>query len=558
MPTIEVSARDLCRLASTTPSRLEDDVLYAKGELESSEGGVLRIDIKDTNRPDLWSTEGVAREIKGRRSSPGMPTYAARPSGIRVKVEPGVLKIRPRAVAAVVRDLKLTPEALAQLIQLQEKVSLSFGRNRKEVAMGVYDLSRVSPPITYRTVKPGEIRFVSLGMDRPLTPKQIIELHPKGKEFGHLLEGRSEYPVFMDSRGEVLSMPPIINSARSGRVTTSTRNLFIECTGFDMRFLMPALNSVVAALADRGGSIGSVEVFHPGGRLVTPDLTPGKSRVSIDYVNRISGLGLNAREIVSLLKKARYDAAARKGFVEVRYPAYRQDIMHPRDIVEDVLISRGYNTIAPERPRIPTIGEASRLEYLAQKVAEVMVGLGLQEIMSHILTSNESLFDRMLLPRSGVCDIKNPVSANWSVMRNSVLPSLIEFLSKNKHVDYPQRVFELGDCVLPDNKRETRSRDERRLAVALTYTSAGYEDASSVLDALARAFGTGLSLKPTDSPSFMQGRAASILLDKKPAGIVGEVHPQVLNNWNLEKPVAAFELSLEPLKGSTLKENNFL
>jgi phenylalanyl-tRNA synthetase beta chain len=554
MPSIEVSYKDLCELVGKRLSieKLKEAVEYAKCEIEAVDRDLIKIEVKDTNRPDLWSAEGIAREIKGRITRErGCPKYKVRKSKVVVEVDKKNAKVRPLTVCAVVRNLKLSEAALSQLIQLQEKVCGTFGRNRKEVALGVYDLDRIKPPIRFTTVKPDEIKFVPLDFEEELTPREILEKHPKGKEFGHLLADFKEYPIFIDSANEVLSMPPIINSNYSGKVTTETRNVFIECSGFKFNFLIPALNVIVAALADRGGEIESVKIIYPKiiypkQVIYTPNLSPKKAEVSIDYINKISGLKLSAKEVFELLRKARYDVVKLKGDkIEVLYPAYRQDIMHPRDIVEDVIISYGYSKIEPIVPKLPTIGKIDGKEIISNKVAEIMVGLGFQEILSYTLTSKENLFEKMNLAPSEVAEIENPISSRWSVFRNWLLPSLLEFLSHNKHVEYPQKIFEIGKVVLIDEEAETRTRDVLKLACCMSDAKVSYEEISSVLDAFLSSVEVEYRLRATKHPSFIEGRVAEILINGKSVGIIGEVSPKVLENWNLDMPVVGFEIEVD-------------
>ncbi len=508
---------------------------------------MLRLDIKDTNRPDLWSAEGIARELRGRYvpEGRGLPEYTVRKPSIRVLVDPRLGGIRPLTVCAVVRDLEIEPDVLSQMIQLQEKVSITFGRNRREVAIGAYDLHKIKPPIRFTAVKPNGIKFTPLDFSRPLTPGQILRQHPKGKEYGHLLEGLREYPIFIDSAGEVLSLPPIINSEHTGKVTGHTRDLFIECSGFDLRFLLPALNVLVAALSDRGGKIEGVEIQLPDRKIITPDLSSKRASIGLDYIRRLSGLKLDKRQILNLLEQARYRPGLRGKRIDVLYPPYRQDIMHPSDILEDIIISYGYNRIEPEMPRIASLGRAGRMESISDSLTELMLGLGFQEVLSHILTSRQDIFRKMKLPESQSVEIENVVSSSWSVFRTWIMPGLLGFLSRNKHRDYPQRVFEIGDTVIPDPSRETRTRDVRRLAALVSNTQAGYEEISSIIASLLSNLGLDYKLRRKTHTSFIPGRCAAVVLKGKEIGIIGEIHPQVLSAWGLEKPAAGFEIGLE-------------
>lgn len=550
MPTIEVSQKDLCGLIGKELSteELKEAILYAKGEIDAVDGDVLKIDIKDSNRPELWSAEGIAREIKGRYDSKGCQKYEIKESGVIVNVDKKNKNVRPYTVCAVVKNLKITPDVLSQMIQLQEKIHTTFGVNRKEVAMGVYNLGIIKSPIRFTTVKPDGIKFVPLEFEEELTPREILEKHPKGKEYGHLLAGLKEYPLFIDSNNEVLSIPPIINSNYTGKITEETKDVFIECSGFDLKFLIPALNVVVAALADRGAKIESVKVVYPDRSLVTPDLTPKKTVVDMNYVNKVSGLKLSGKEICKLLEQANYDVKLKGKKIELLYPAYRQDIMHPRDIVEDVVISYGYNKVEPAIPKLDTKGGIPEREIFSNKISEIMTDLGFQEILSYTLTNKDNLFNKMNLKGGKIVEIENPVSLNWNVFRNWLLPSLMDFSSNNQHVSYPHRIFEVGDIVLIDEKQETRTKDVRKIVVAIADSKVGYEEIAGVLDSLLSKLNVNYKLKRSKHDSFIEGRIAEIIVKNKSIGFVGEIHPAVLKNWKLEMPTVAFEIDLENIK----------
>jgi len=547
MPTIEVSYKDVCKMVGKDLSldQLKEDVLFAKGEIDEV-GETLKIDIKDTNRPELWSAEGIAREIR-LRYKPKFPEFNVKKSKLVVNVDKSVNDVRPYTACAVVKGLKIDENVLSQMIQLQEKVSQTFGRNRKDVAIGVYDMHKIKPPISYTTVKPDGIKFVPLEFKKEMTPKQILERHPKGKEFAHLLDGCKMYPMFIDAKKNVLSIPPIINSDYTGKVDEKTKDIFIECSGFNLGLQKAALNVIVAALAERGGKIESVEVRYPDKNVITPNLEPKKFSVRPEYINKICGFELKEKDIIILLQKAGYKTKKAGKKIDLLYPAYRQDIMHERDIVEDVLISYGYNKINPEMPRLATIGNIDKIETFSDSIAKVMVGLGLQEILSYILSNKVNLFDKMCIKEEGVAEIENAVSANWCVMRNWLIPDLLYFFSQNKHVEYPQNIFEIDDAVLMDERTETKTKNERKLAVALTDNVVSYEIIASYLDALMKSLGVSYEIKKANHYSFINGRCGEIFVNDKPVGIVGEINPHVLNKWKLEKHVVAFEVDISKI-----------
>ncbi len=548
MPTLEISYHDLCNLVGTKIPKEElksKAIMFAKGEIDEFEDDEIKIDSKDTNRPDLWSAEGTAREIAGRYGKKGLPEYKTEKSGLTVKVDKSVKPVRPYTVCAVVRNLTINDEFLKQMIQLQEKVDGTFGRNRKDVSTGIYDYKKIKGNVTFKAVSPNEIKFIPLRFEKEMTPAQILKEHPKGQEYGHLLKDCEKYPLFIDDHGNVLSLPPIINSDYTGKVTENTEDLFIEVSGFNLEILMTAINVFVCALVDRGGKIETVDVVYGDKTISTPQLKPKKFKVRKDYINKITGLGLSDKEIRELLEMARYNVEIRDNEVLVEYPAYRQDIMHQRDLIEDILISKGYNQIEPLSVGIKTKGGLHPFAHFSNKVAEVMVGLGFQEILSYTLTSKENVFKKMEIKETEICELGNPVSMNWCVFRKTILPGILEFFSKNKHYEIPQRIFEIGTCVIPDERAETKYRDNNRLACGITARQVTYEEIASIVDALMRTIGINYKFKKAENPSFIKGRCAEIMVGGKTIGILGEINPQVLNNWEIENPVIGFEIDLD-------------
>lgn len=562
MPKFDVSKRDLERLVGKTFSveEWEDLFLYAKCELDDvwEENGEIyfKADSKDTNRPDLWSAEGIARQIRFALGfQKGLPKYEVEKSDVVVYVDEKLKDIRPYGVYAIVEGLNIDEEALKQMINLQEKVALTFGRRRREVAIGIFDFDKVKPPIYYRAAEKTE-KFVPLGYDEEMTLEEILEKHEKGREYGHLIKDKPYYPLLVDSEGKVLSMPPIINSETTGRVTTETKNVFVDITGWDLNKVMLALNVVVTALAERGGKIKSVKVVYPDFEIETPDLTPKEFEVELDYIRKLAGRELSYEEIKELLERMMYEVELEDGKAKLRYPAFRDDIMHARDVLEDVLIAYGYNEIEPEEPKLAVQGRGDKFIEFEDAVRELMVGFGLQEVMTFNLTNREAQYDRMNLefgkdyfnhPPAELVEIENPISPKWSALRNWLIPSLLDFLSQNTHEEYPQKLFEVGKATLIDESRETKTVSESKLAVALVHPRVTFTEAKEILEGVMRHLGFEYELEEVEHPSFIPGRVGKIIVNGEAIGVIGEIHPGVLEKWGIEMPVAAFELFLRPL-----------
>jgi phenylalanyl-tRNA synthetase beta chain len=552
MPKIDVSLKDLEMLAKRpiAVDDLDQLLLQAKAEFEGvdQKTGMLKIDIKDTNRPDLWSVEGIARQLRGYLGvEKGCPNYKINKGHVKLKIDKSVQHVRPLMVAAVVKGLSFDDFSIQQIIQLQEKIALTWGRKRREAAIGIYDCDKLTSSLRYTTFKDNEIKFVPLDSEAEMSPKQILSEHPKGREYGHLIQGEY-FPILIDDKGNVCSMPPVINSAWTGKITADTKNVFVECTGYNLRIINVALNVIVTALAERGGKIESVVLMPPTGKESTmPNLDSKTLNLNPENARRFLGLQLSDDQIVNLLRQYRYDVKKSGKVLACSYPAYRDDIIHERDLAEDVAIAFGYNDLRPDPPKIHTIGGTLPIGDFFEKARELMVGLGFQEILTFVLTNKENLFSKMNSHEFPIAEIANPISANWTALRHWLLPSMLEFLSKNGNNSYPQRVFEVGDCVIVDEKEETKTRTTKKLVASITDSKVGYEQVVSVLDAFMRNTGLKYELTKTPCAYCIEGRVAEMVVDGRFVGVVGEIHPQVLNNWNLEKSVVTFELSLDEI-----------
>ncbi|MCD6247226.1 MAG: phenylalanine--tRNA ligase subunit beta [Candidatus Diapherotrites archaeon] len=546
MPTIEISKKDLEKLLGKKLSEeelKEKAALFVKGEIEAIENDTIKIELKDTTRPDLWSVEGIARELAGLYGiQKGLPKFKVYKSNVCVQVDPKLEGIRPKGAYAIAKGIKVTEYLLEQLIQLQEKLCETFGRKRREVAIGIFDYDKVEGNLRYYAAKP-ETEFVPLGFSKKMSLKEILAKHPKGIEYGRLLEGKHLYPLLVDSNNEVLSMPPIINSEYSGKVTTETKNLFVDVTGFDQELINMALEIVCAALHDRGARIESVTVNYGKEKIVTPEFKARKIIVPVKLIERTIGESITASKLKRFIEMKRMNCILKKNFIVAEYPSYRADVLHAIDIVEDILIAMDYNSITPEAVRLPCIGSELAERKICNAVREVCIGMQLQEVLTFTLTSKEKQQAKMLLPEQEFVELENPLSSEYAVFRKSIVPELLDFLAKNKHCEYPQKIFEVGKAVHLNEKKETKVEERNVVCIALSGKDASFNEIKAHLDALCKALSWRYEIKRAEHPSFKSGFCAMIKIGEK-LGMIGEINENVLKNFGLKMPVAVLEVEL--------------
>lgn len=546
MPTLVLKVRRMSELLGRdiTAKELEQIVPWLGVDIESVGSDYVKIEY-NPNRPDFSSQEGVARALRGfMEIELGLPNYTVEPGSTVLKVDPSVFPVRRWIVSGVVRGLKLDEERIAEIIEMEEALDWAIGRNRAISSIGLHNLDAVKPPFKYHAVHPDEMRFVPLDMDTELSLREILKIHPKGVAYRHILEGAERYPIITDRDGNVLSFPPIINGVLT-RVTENTKNLFIEITGTRLDAISAALNILMSSLAEMGGRLESVRVEYPDMVLVTPDLSPSRWKLNIKNVNKLLGLKLKPEEAARCLERMRLGVECIGEELSVLVPAYRYDIMHEVDLIEEVAIGYGYFNLEPTLPSTTSIAVENPVQKIANKVRLIMIGFGFTEVVNFTLANYREHFEYMLLEGNPV-RILNPVSAEYDILRSSLLPCLLKVFANNRHELFPQRIFEVGDVVVLDESAETGAKRVLHLAGASTHSEANFTEIKSVAEGVLRELGVRNYLfTATDHPSFIPGRCAEVKIEGRSIGVVGEIHPKVLNNFELEYPVVAFEYDLQ-------------
>ncbi|MBU1205303.1 MAG: phenylalanine--tRNA ligase subunit beta [Nanoarchaeota archaeon] len=538
MPTITLDKKDVFELIGKKlpDDELKDRISMLGTDLDSVDDKEIIVEVFP-NRPDLLSEEGFSRALSSFIGvKTGLRKYDVKKSNFKVKVEKSVENVRPFIRCAVLKNINLSDEAIKSLMQLQEKLHLTHGRKRKKVAIGVHDFNAIKFPLVYKAVKPDSISFVPLDMTTEMNLAQILSKHPKGRDYAFCLEGLEKYPIIIDAKNDVVSFPPIINGIVT-QVKENTKNLFIDVTGLDINAVTQALNILVASLADRGAEVYSLDVDG----VVSPDLKPRKMKVNLDYVNKLLGLNLNKEKFVELIEKMGL------GFdKDVLIPAYRDDIIHPVDIVEAVAIAYGFENFEPEIPNLATIAEENSFEKFKSKIAEILVGLGIIETNTYNITNKENLNKKMNLDL-GCVELSNALTKDYDVLRSWMIPSLMDVLRANKNREFPQKIFEMGICFKENKEKETGVEEFTRLAVLISHTKANFTEIKQVLDYLFNLLGLEYKTEDIKHTSFIKGRVGRVIVNGKKLAYIGEISPEVITNWELEMPVAALELNLTEL-----------
>src|SRR5574344_585298 len=563
---------------------LEEKLPCAKAELDekpdmlvpADERGI-KIELNDTNRPDLWSTNGVARQIRqhdGGKCADYMSIMSTK-NQIKdyenriVNVDPELKNVRPFMVAFMITGKPIDDLMLKDIIQTQEKLAWNFGRKRKSLSMGLYRIDQINFPVSYHAVDPDKTSFIPLQCTEPMTCRQILTDHPKGKDFGWILKDMKQFPLLVDNKGEVMSMAPIINSATLGAVKVGDKDLMVELTGTEMSSLLLSANIVACDFADAGYEILPVKVEHPydtgfGKTIVVPYFFQPDTAAHLAAINKKLGVDLTKAQVLDALKRMGDTVSAKdipatdetapyckanKSDVEFTLtpPPYRNDFLHEVDVIEDVMIGRDVESFEPEKPTGFTVGRLLPLTQFSRKAKTLMVGLGYQEMIFNYVGSRKDYIDNMGIDPSKVIEIANPMSENYQFIRPEIISSLLRAESKSAKAPYPHKIFEIGKVAYLCEEENTGTRTRQDIGFLTASSNANFNDAASEVSTLLYFLGHKYEVKESSDPRFISGRQAAVLVNGKQVGVFGEVNPKVLENWAITMPCAAGELDLEEL-----------
>ena len=576
MPVVDVDPDELRRLTGKdkTDEEFKEDLFALGLEYEGeTDDGEMQLEF-GPDRLDRLSVEGVARSLRYQYGlDRGVAVPKTNDPDWTFEVDPSVPDERPYVTGAIVRGVDLDEAGLDSLIQLQEKLHATMGRKRVKGAIGIHDLTMLKGEslgdgggnaITYRGVDPDGDRFVPLDSDAELTPAEVLDEHPTGKTYADIVADYDRYPAIYDELG-LFSFPPVINGRRT-EVDTDSRELLVELTGTDQWTIDRMCTIICYALSARGATIEEVTVEYADGstapedgtRLLRPDLSVDEKTVSHDRIESVLGIDLDREEVVDLFERSGLDATYTLDETteyEVEIPPYRVDVLHPLDLIDDVGRAYGFNDLDPRYPDVATVGkrhERSRLEGAARTS---LVSLGFEDLLNFHMISEAENYDRMgieagadALGGDDAVTITEPYSEDYTMLRTWALPSLLMVLENNTHRTYPQDLAEISLVAHRDDDEPTGVAEARHVGAVLARHDATYEDAKARLVALCSEFDVDVATPATDHPSFIDGRAADVVVDGETVGVVGEIHPSVLVEHDLELPVAAFEFDLDALR----------
>ena len=510
-------------------------------DIDTCDEEILDIEIFP-DRPDLLSAETLFHGMMPfLHDYPPNPRLAVKPGTISMKVSPDLADIRPVILGAVVRGVDIDENIIKRLMEHQEKLHFALGRGRKRASIGVHDLAKITPPFRVEAVGRDKT-FIPLAMKEQMSIDEILEKHPKGVDYAHLLQGMERVPIIFDANDDVISFPPIINGDHT-TVTTDTRDLFIDVTGLDIRACESALMLVCLQLSILGGKIESVRVETCDGTEWSIDGSPKEHSVERKLVEGILGNPFTDDEIENAIRRmgGSYNGDS-SGVLSISMPRWRYDILHPIDLVEEVAIGHGYDDLAYDVPKAPLTAIPRTDGHLRRRIREALQGLGLIQIQSLTLSNDADQFTSVRWKADGsITRMTNPITTEHTILRQNIVPGLLRLLAANRHHDLPQGVYELGTVVIDHKNCD-------RFAFLVAERSGGFAKLRGRIQALMRDLGCSeWDLEPIETGPWLLGRSASIIVNGVTVGECGEIDPLVSEAFDLNVPMSGAQFDISAL-----------
>jgi phenylalanyl-tRNA synthetase beta chain len=539
MPVIELSYSRLQKLiGKVTKKQISDSLPFLGLDIESEDKDLVRIEYSP-NRPDYSTDYGIALGMQGLLGiKTGIVKLNVKKShNYLISVNSSVTKIRPFVTGIIAKNGKVDDKTIKQLMTMQEDLHFGIGRKRKKSSIGIHDLDKISFPLVYTTTTRNH-KFIPLNSEKETTISEILVNTDVGKDYGSILGQSSQVPIILDENENTVSFPPIINAAVT-TVTTKTKNLFVEVTGITKEDAEDMLAVVATILQSAGFILESIKIT--GAKNSSPKLEQRKMTVSISLINQILGLNLNSSKIVSSLKKSRLDAISKGANIICTIPAYRFDIFGPLDLVEEVALGYGIQNLEPILSPSQTIGKINPVSLKLKSLDQTMIGLGFLEALNSSLTSKRVLYDMTNRDPTKIISVLDSKSREHTILRDSILPGLLENLSKNIHESYPQKMFETGTVFATENPIS----EKINFSGISAHKDANFTEIKSIIQsALNIGFGIKVETKTATNSTFEDGHCASIVLNNIPIGIIGKIDSKIIENYKIRVPVVGFEISL--------------
>ena len=541
MPVVELNLNRIKKLVSgnITKKKIIDVLPFLGLDIESQDGDEIRIEYSP-NRPDYSTDFGIALGLQGLLAvKKGVQKVNIKKTGkYEINVDSSVNKIRPFVTGIVAKNGTIDDQTIKQLMNMQEDLHFGIGRKRKKSSIGLHDLDKILLPLTYTTTTRDK-SFIPLNETKEKSISDILSETDVGQNYGWVLGDSKNVPIIIDSEGNTVSFPPIINAALT-TVTTKTKNILVEVTSIEKDAAEDMLSVVSSILQMAGFQISELKIS--GGKNSTPKLNERNIIYDPKLTSEILGIEMSPSNMVTCLKKCRLDATIKGKKITCVIPRYRFDIFGPMDLVEEIALGYGIENLEPKLSPSTTIGAKDSVTIKTSLITKTAVGLGLLEVVNSSLTSKKTLYELTKRDSSEMISVLDSKSQEHTILRDSLLSGLLENLSKNIHETYPQKLFETG-VIFTKGKPIGESIN---LAVVMAHKDTNFSEIKAILQSILRTqFKIECKTKPSSESQelFVKGKYADVYVNEKKIGKIGEISNEILDNFRIRTSVVGFEIN---------------
>lgn len=520
-----------------------------------------------SNRPDCLSIVGMARETAATlRTSYKMPNfnYEAKCSSnindeLKVEVKDELCR---RYMAKGVKNVKVKPSPgwmqerlleagvrpINNIVDITNFVMLELGQ-----PMHAFDARQIeSKTIVVERALDGE-KFTTLDeIERELDSSILmIKDGSKSVAIAGIMGGLNS--EIQDDTTEVIFESANFEGTNI-RVSSKKLNLRSESSSrfdkdIDPNLAKLAIDRACALICELGcGEVmeGTIDVYNS---------VKEESSITVDskWINKFLGTDISKEEMKEALDSLDLKTKLNGNDLNITIPTFRIDIAIKEDIAEEVARIYGYDKIPTTIFKVATEREPKyKNDILTDVVIETMIGSGVNQSISYSFVSPK-VFDKVNIPADSklrnVVKIKNPLGEDYSVMRTTTLPSIMESLGRNysRNNDYV-RLFEIGRTYIP-NEDQTKLPTEKNVLTIGIYGDCDYLDLKGIVENVIDGLGITKAkyVRESENPSYHPGKTASLMVRNKKVGVFGEIHPDVTENYGIDVDCYVAELDLDAL-----------
>ncbi|MGO1581149.1 MAG: phenylalanine--tRNA ligase subunit beta [Peptoniphilaceae bacterium] len=524
---------------------------------------VIEIEITP-NRPDCLSIIGMARETAA--------TFDIKLNEPKIKIKNEVENIEDyfnsveietedcsRFYARVLKDVKIEESPLWMQNYL--------------TAAGVRPINNIVDVTNFVMLEYGQ-PLHAYDLD-DLKSKKIVVRNAKDKEIIKTLDGEERKleieDVVISDGDKAIGLAGIMGGFDS-EVKNTTVNVLLEGANFDPEAIRKtskrlALRSEASSRFEKGIDHNTAKIgvdraaqlieLIGGASVVKGSIDNNKNskeekkiNLRIEKVNKLIGFDLSGQEIADLLNRLEIPSSVKGDFIDVKIPSFRLDLEIEEDLIEEIARLYGYHNIVPKPLEGSlTVGGRSDIRNLSIRIKRILLSMGYNEFMTYSFVS-PSNFDKLNLEEDNklrnVVKIINPLGEEYSIMRTTLISNLLDVLSKNEHKGNENVAgFEIGNTFKPI--RNELPKEELKISLGFYDIGDFYYLKESISRALWQVGIENIEFRRSNIPYLHPGRSADILIEDKVIGSFGEVHPLVLDNFDLKKKAYVGELELEKI-----------